>query len=142
MKRGVQAVGKAIFFVAAAPLIAVTALRMARLERQLPFDALVARLRARRAAPLLPFLLRPTWLAGSVERLLPWLPPRDMGVCLRRALIVLELWSRCGLEPRLHLGLSPASGPGPAHAWITADIPEGGQLRVSGPLGNLETFVF
>lgn len=120
-----QLLAKAIFFVAALPIVFQTARRVARLERQIPIDRLVAELRGSQRHALPRLLAQPTWLAGTVEWLLPWLPPQALGPCLRRALILVDLWSRAGLEPTLHIGLKPASGMREAHAWITATAPAG-----------------
>jgi hypothetical protein len=133
---------KAVFFLLAAPVVIATARRIARREGEVPLDTLLAELRGRAAAPLPRRLARPSWLSGSVERLLPRLPPQDLGPCLRRALIVYELWSRCGLEPRLHVGLKPGTGLRDAHAWITAEGPAGERLAVSSALDFAEAFVF
>lgn len=137
-----QLLAKATFFVAALPTVIRTARRVARLKRELPIDRLVAKLRGGEGRPLPRRLAHPAWLAGTVERVLPWLPPKALGPCLRRALILVDLWSRAGLEPRLHIGLKPAAGLRDAHAWITAVGPTGGELQVSAPLDFQEAFVF
>jgi hypothetical protein len=65
-----------------------------------------------------------------VERLLPLLPPYGAGRCVKRSLLLLDLWSRAGLAPRLHLGVfsssaaraageSPSDGERGGHAWVT-----------------------
>lgn len=136
-------VRNALFLLAALPAIVAASLRLARRERRLAFDALVAGLRATgRSRPLPPHLARPERLAGAVERLLPWLPPRGHGRCLKRALLLLELWSRCGLEVRLHLGFRAGSGGGEAHAWLTAEGPDGTVHRASAAHDHSEAFVF
>lgn len=137
-----QLLAKATFVAAALPTVIRTARRVARLEREIPIDQLVARLRRCQDGALPSRLAHPTWLAGTVERLLPWLPPRSLGPCLRRALILVDLWSRAGLEPTLHIGLKPASGMRDAHAWITATAPAGAVLSSSAPLDFQEAFVF
>jgi hypothetical protein len=54
-----------------------------------------------------------------VEPLLPLLPPYGSGRCVKRSLILLDLWSRAGLEPSLHLGLREGNGVRQGHAWVT-----------------------
>ncbi|HSM49760.1 MAG TPA: lasso peptide biosynthesis B2 protein [Thermoanaerobaculia bacterium] len=136
-------VRNALFLLAVFPAVLAAARRLARREGRLAFDALVAELRAAgRSRPLPPGLAHPERLAGAVERLLPWLPPRGYGRCLKRALLLLELWSRCGLEVRLHLGFRPGSGGSEAHAWVTATGPGGAVHRASSGLDYGEAFVF
>jgi hypothetical protein len=117
--------------------------------------------RLRRVEPFaVAALARPAWLDGAAARLLPLLPPRRVGRCLKRSLILLDLWSRCGLEPRLHVGVrrkggggaagGRAEGPGgdpgvvrgetevrdnplAAHAWVTVGDPR--LDRRTGPEG-------
>jgi len=64
---------------------------------------------------------------GVLERLLPVLPPWGAGRCVKRSLIQLDLWSRAGRTPRLHLGLIEAGERREGHAWVTTDgdIPNG-----------------
>jgi hypothetical protein len=132
--------GKAVFAIRAVPLVAVTAWRVARLERRLGFGDLLAELRARGRRPLPARLARPEWLAGTVERLLFALPPRRCGPCLRRGLILLELWSRCGLEPKLHLGFDLRAPERHGHAWLSAIAADGSVLQASGPQGTEPAF--
>ncbi len=54
-----------------------------------------------------------------LERLLPLLPPYGVGRCVKRSLLLLDLWSRAGLRPSFHLGLREAAGKRGGHAWIT-----------------------
>lgn len=133
-------VGRTLFALVAAPLVVLTALRVSFLSRRRGFGALIEALKSRRARPLSPWLARPAELAGVVERLLVTLPPRDHGLCLRRALIVLELWSRCGLEPTLHLGFRFERPERDGHAWVTARGADGSALQVSGPLDSRPAF--
>ena len=121
------------FILLATPLVLATGRRVARLEATLPFGELIAALRARRARPLPGWLSKPAGLAETVEKLLAVLPPQRCGVCLRRALVLLDLWSRCGLEPALHLGFRPQAPERDGHAWLTATTPGGELLQVSGP---------
>jgi len=121
------------FVLLATPLVLATGWRVARLEVALPFGELIAALRARRASPLPAWLADPAGLAETVEKLLGILPPRRCGLCLRRALLLLELWSRCGLEPKLHLGFRLQAPDRDGHAWLTATTARGEPLQVSGP---------
>ena len=64
---------------------------------------------------------------GVVERLLPLFPPWGAGRCVKQSLLQLDLWSRAGRRPRLHLGLLEAGLGREGHVWVTTDgaIPEG-----------------
>ena len=64
---------------------------------------------------------------GVLERLLPILPPWGAGRCVKRSLMQLDLWSRAGRDPRLHLGIFEGAQSHEGHAWVTTDgrIPEG-----------------
>jgi hypothetical protein len=107
--------------------------RLARWERRLPLDELVARLRRGRAFDGL--LRDPDLLARAVESALRWLPPLHMGACLKRSLLLVHLWSRCGLEPVFHLGKGRAQSDEPrGHAWVT--VP--GREQGPGPTGFAE----
>ncbi|HEX2255040.1 MAG TPA: hypothetical protein VHQ65_17370 [Thermoanaerobaculia bacterium] len=140
---------RAAFVAAAAPAVVRAALRVSRELARSEVRELPGRLR--RVEPFaLAALARPAWLDGTTARLLPLLPPRGVGRCLKRSLILLDLWSRCGLEPRLHVGVrrpgrsGPPSEPGQgatgdatagqmggerrddpleAHAWVTVGDP-------------------
>jgi len=62
----------------------------------------------------------PSSMLAVVEALLPLAPPRGAGRCLKRSLLLLDLWSRAGLDPALHLGLRSGAGEGSrGHAWVT-----------------------
>lgn len=76
----------------------------------------------REDARLLPAGLQdPARLAALVDAVSPFLPPRELGPCLRKSLLILHLWARCGLSPRLHLGAQSSRGPCPDfHAWVSA----------------------
>ena len=135
-----RSLARAGFFVLALPAVVRAASRAAWLERRLPLDELVARLRA--TPPFaLPLLARPAWLLASLDRLLPLLPPWRYGRCLKRSLLLLDLWSRCGLRPRLHLGapLAREAGGHEGHAWVTVEPPA--PLATSSE-GYPEAFVF
>jgi hypothetical protein len=98
--------------------------RVARTTRALPLDRAVAALR--RGRPFTGALSDPDVHQRVVGVLLPALPPYRAGECLKRSLILLHLWSRCGLEARLHLGARPpASGALDGHAWLTTAAGDG-----------------
>lgn len=87
--------------------VATAALRLARLERRCAIDELVRRLREGRP-PVHP-LADPRLYPPVVDRLLRWLPPhRRLGRCVKRSLLLLHLWSRCGLRPVFHYGVAVA----------------------------------
>ncbi len=84
---------------------------------KLSLDRLVEELAG---APLFPAVLRdPMTCRDLVDRLLPWLPPRGLRSCLKRSLLLMDLWSRCGLAPRFHLGLLDEGEARNGHAWVT-----------------------
>lgn len=124
---------KAVFFVAAVPLVVRSALRVARMARHGDVRSLPPALR--RVPPLgIAALRRPAWLDAAAVRLLPLLPPRGYGRCLKRSLVLVDLWSRCGLEPRLHLGVRrPGVDALEGHAWVTVGDPR--LDRRTGPEG-------
>lgn len=99
------------------PVIAWAIVRVHWLERRLDLAALADRLRD---VPRFPWV-GPT-LAGdlliALDWLLPKVPPRGLGYCYRRSLVLLDLWSRCGLAPRFHFGVRPLAGGVEAHAWV------------------------
>lgn len=96
-----------------------TALLVTRLARTDQYDALAARLRESCQFP--PADRDPIIYAQVVGRLLPVLPPWNMGRCLKRSLVLLHLWSGCGLNPDLHLGVcKQQDGDISGHAWLTA----------------------
>jgi hypothetical protein len=133
--------GRALFAVAALPAVLRAAWRVARALRRTPIEELPDRLRAVppfAAAPFAaPWLRRPADLDAVTARLLPLLPPRGAGRCLKRSLLLLDLWARCGLSPRLHLGVRrPGEAALAAHAWVTTGVPD--LDRRSGPAGHDE----
>ncbi|HEV8629554.1 MAG TPA: lasso peptide biosynthesis protein [Thermoanaerobaculia bacterium] len=139
MSRGRAKVGFALL---AMPAVVRAALRCAWLERQLTLEDLVARLRE---TP--PFavraLRRPEWLLATLDRVLPLLPPWHYGACLKRSLLLLDLWSRCELKPALHLGVrrDGASDRHRAHAWVTvAAWPAGTVAPATSSEGYPEAF--
>ena len=102
----------------------VAAMMVTRLERGSRYEELVERLRG---GPSFPSgETDPMVYVRVVGRLLPLLPPWGMGRCLKRSLVLLHLWSRCGLTPALHLGIrktEPDAVEG--HAWLTLDKSDG-----------------
>jgi hypothetical protein len=120
------------------PIVGAASIRAWWLHRQLPLDDTC---RALADVRPLPTLLRdPVGYLRLVNRLLRVLPPRDLRPCFKRSLLLLDLWSRCGLAPRFHLGVRPpvdrSSG---GHAWVTVD--ERPDLSLDGA-GYAEAFVW
>lgn len=110
---------KAVFALAATPAVWRAAWRARRLVRSLPLD------RATRELGAVPrwratWLDRPAWLAATVDRWLPLLPPWGHGRCFRRSLVLLDLWGRCGIAPVLHLGMIRDGDTRQFHAWVEA----------------------
>lgn len=121
---------KPLFAVRAAPRVVASALRVAWLARR---RRLVELPEALREVPA-PVLRFPAYWDAVLVRLLPLLPPYRYGPCLKRSLILLDLWSRCGLRPRLHLGVRrPGEDPLQGHAWVTTGDPR--LDRRTGPEG-------
>ncbi len=109
---------KAVFLVAALPVVLWAAIRLSWLNRRYDLEQLADRLRA--VSPWKPsYLTNPRYLGGSAWRLLRWLPPRNFGPCLKHSFLLLDLWSRCGLEPRIHIGTMRVDGEMKFHAWVT-----------------------
>lgn len=116
----VHFIDKVLFFWLAAPLVLRAWWRSRRLaDGRLDDLALglrrVPELRWR-------YLADPQRLAACADRWLRWLARRSAsgGHCLDHALMLLDLWSRCGLRPDLRLGVVGADGRRHFHAWITA----------------------
>jgi len=102
------------------PWVVGAALRVAFLYSKMPLDEAVKHLR--RIHVRFPGPLRnPMWLRGLVDRLLPVLPPAGGGRCLKRSLMLLDLWSRCALEPRFFIGVKPGFSRPEGHAWLEAE---------------------
>jgi hypothetical protein len=99
--------------------VARAAVRVGFHERHRSLPELVTRLRStprdNACDPLLSLAV--------LERLLPLLPPYGAGRCVKRSLFLLDLWSRAGLAPSLHLGLRGAADDRIGHAWITTSEP-------------------
>jgi hypothetical protein len=113
--------------------------RVQRRASRLPFDHFVEELRA--GQPFAGELADPILHLRVVSRLLPVLPPWRMGRCMKRSLLLLHLWSRCGLAPCLHLGVALAGGGLQGHAWLTAEA-EGRTLSAGSSDGRAEAFSF
>ena len=100
-------------------LVVLVSVRVAWFCRRLPLDHLVERIRR---VPALPEgLRRPEAFQDVVNRWYPWLPPRGLRSCLKRSYLLLDLWTRCGLEPEFHLGLRTVEGTRDGHAWLTVE---------------------
>lgn len=80
--------------------------------------------RGRQGRLLATELQHPEWFGWLVWRLGRWLPPARMGSCLRRSLLLYDLWQRCGVQAVLHIGVQVESGRRRAHAWLSCDRPE------------------
>jgi len=100
------------------PLVVLAAARSAWLYPRLPLDELIRRLGS--VAPLPRPLRRPGAYRHAVNRWLRWLPPRGLRSCLRRSLILVDLWSRCGVVVEFHLGVRAGRPGDGGHAWVTA----------------------
>lgn len=108
-----------LFAVIALPALVRALLRLNLLARRNDLEEL-----AQRMASVRPWRLRllsePHNLSACVYRLASHLPPGEFGPCLKRSLLLLDLWSRCGLEPRIHLGGATAgAGRHGFHAWVS-----------------------
>jgi hypothetical protein len=131
---------KLLFFLLAAPAVLRASLRAAWWVRRLPLEELAARLR--QVPPFRLGRLRdPSWVLACLDRLLPVLPPRRYGLCMRRSLLLLDLWARCGLAPRLHLGVRRGDqGVHEGHAWVTASAVDGTPGPATSAQGYPEAF--
>ena len=102
-----EARGVIIRFVTFA-VVVLASVRIAWISRKLPLDRLVDSIRQ---VPVLPEQFRrPEVFQAFVNRWYRWLPPRGLRSCLKRSYLLLDLWSRCGLEPEFHLGVRKADG--------------------------------
>jgi hypothetical protein len=136
-------------YLAAALAVGRAALEVRRQYGRHPFDELIVRLRQRSGdradgAPgpggddVGSAVARAVAQGRVAGRLLRWLPPRRMGPCLKRSLVLLHLWSGAGFAVRVHLGFQPVAGAAPlGHAWLTADRSELVPL-CGGPNGSTE----
>lgn len=118
--------------------IVVASLRVLTLTRGLDMHETVRRLRRGRSLP--PNLRDPRLYGHAVGRISRLLPPWRMGGCLKRALILLHLWSRCGLTVRLHIGAIRRDRRTPrGHAWLSGTgLPAGDHCD---PVGHAEIAV-
>jgi len=137
-----QRMRRYLFAFAALPSVVASGRRIAAADRASGFKGMLESLRAGGDRRLPRWLARPEELAYAVERVLPLLPPRRYGPCLRRSLVLLDLWKRCGLEPSLHLGFNLSSPDRRGHAWLTAETADGRRLEASGPLDTQPAFRF
>ena len=109
---------KGVFFLLALPSVIRAAWRVHRLEPGSGLPDLVDRLR--RVKPWrFAFLNNPAYLEASVGRLAVLLPLRGLGPCMKRSLVLLDLWSRCGVDLRFHLGMAQSGDERRLHAWVT-----------------------
>ncbi len=121
---------KSLFFLLAAPAVLRAWWRSRRLASGRLDDVAVG---LRRVPEFrCRYLANPVRLAACADRWLRWLSRRNgsqdlgstgqgsKGHCLDHALMLLDLWSRCGLRPALRLGAVRAEGRRHFHAWITA----------------------
>ena len=119
---------KATFFLAALPAILRAAARLAWLDRRCDLSELADRLRAVRPWRE-SYLANPRYLDASAYRLAGLLPPRRHGRCLKHSFLLLDLWSRCGLQPRIHIGTLKGEDGRRFHAWVTVSggesVPDG-----------------
>ncbi|MFV2072119.1 MAG: lasso peptide biosynthesis B2 protein [Thermoanaerobaculales bacterium] len=119
------------------PAVLRASFRARRLYRALPLDHAC---RALSEVQPLPLPLRdPAGCLRLVNRLVWVLPPRGLRPCLKRSFLLLDLWSRCGLAPRFHLGVRHTADRCEGHAWVTvAGRPD---LSAAEP-GYTEAFVW
>jgi hypothetical protein len=101
------------------PAVVWASIRTWWLYRRLPLDEACNALAEGRRLPRP--LRDPEGYSRVVNRLLGWLPPYDLGPCIKRSLLLLDLLSRCGLEPRFHLGVRNKGERREGHAWVTVD---------------------
>ena len=119
------------------PAVVAASIRTWWLYRRLPLDQACRALVEVRALP--PALRDPAGYHRLVNRLYRLLPPRGLGPCFKRSLLLLDLWSRCGLAPHLHLGVRVSQGQRQGHAWITV---AGRPDLCAGETGYTEAFVW
>lgn len=103
----------------AAPFVLRAACRVAWLSRRHGVAELASRLRAAPPFRLAP-LTRPELWRNAVGRLAPLLTGNGRGACYAQSLLLLDLWARCGLVPRLHLSYQGGAGGVVGHAWVSA----------------------
>jgi len=115
---------KALFAIVALPVLARASLRLIRLDRYHDLEELAERM-ARVRSWRNTWLSNPRYLDACVQRFASRLPPLCFGPCLKRSLLLLDLWSRCGLSPRIHLGAAKSDdGAHSFHAWVSVPADE------------------
>ncbi len=119
------------------PAVVAASFRAQHLYRSLPMDQACRTLVEVRPLPLA--LRDPAGCLRLVNRLLQVLPPRGLRPCLKRSLLLLDLWSRCGLAPRFHLGVRRSADRREGHAWVTV---AGRPDLFAGEPGYTEAFVW
>ncbi len=119
------------------PAVVTASIRTWWLYPRLPLDQACRTLV--KVQPLPAPLRDPAGYLRLVNRLLRVLPPQGLGPCVKRSLLLLDLWSRCGLAPRLHLGVRRSEDRREGHAWITV---EGRPDLWAGETGYTEAFVW
>lgn len=115
---------KALFACIVSPALVRAVLRLAWLDRRHDLEELAERMT--RVRPWrLAWLDNPRYLAACAQRVAGLIPGRGFGPCLERSLLLLDLWSRCGLHPRIHLGaLSAGEAEHRFHAWVSLPLDE------------------
>lgn len=121
----------------AVPWVLAAAFAVARRFERLPLDELAGFLCREMTLPKP--VRDPRLLSAVAWKLHPWLPPHRMGPCLKRSLILIRLWSGCGLRPRLHLGVRKTRADTLFHAWVSVD---GHPELTAGDSGYAEVFAF
>lgn len=112
------------FFLLALPALMRAAWRLWRFGSRYRLDRLAVELRRVPRFRHRP-LADPQRLAACAERWVrgwhrlrrrPW-----QGPCYLRSLLLLDLWSRCGLHPELRLGVVRDHDTQHLHAWVVTD---------------------
>lgn len=67
------------------------------------------------------FLKQPERLRACVFVVRRWLPPYQMGPCLKSSLLLLDLCGRAGIEVTFHLGVLSENGQRAFHAWLESE---------------------
>lgn len=120
-------IDKCMFFLLTAPAVVRAAWRLRRLESRQRLDVLVDEMR-RVPRFRLGYFMAPQRLAACTDRWLAlwgkWVVRKPYrGRCLDRSLLLLDLWTRCGLRPNLHLGSVKSAEERQFHAWVS--VPDG-----------------
>jgi hypothetical protein len=119
-----MAASRRLALLVAIPFVLRAACRVLWLARRHGVAELAARLRAAPRFHLAP-LARPELWRAAVGRLAPLLAARGRGACYAQSLLLLDLWARCGLAPRLHLSYHGDEGGVVGHAWVSAASGDG-----------------